>query len=99
MKDAKGHGSDSRGMASASTAGNHQQGVLRVGRPDAKIQQHDSALIGTPWRTVQKIGLAGVHSVRPEAKAERVALRRQADNRHYMQRNSPDIYTRVRVPK
>ena len=45
MKDALGHGSDARGMASAATAGNHQAGVLRLGRPGAKIQQHDSSLI------------------------------------------------------
>lgn len=54
MKDAKGHGSDARGMASAGTAGNHQAGVLRIGRPTYKLQQLNPKLAGTPWQTVGK---------------------------------------------
>ena len=96
MKDALGHGSDARGMASAATAGNHQVGVLRIGRPAAKIQQHDSSLIGTPWRTRMQTDLSKSRQA-PQARAERIALRMQADNRRNMQRGSPDIFTRVRV--
>lgn len=53
MKDAKGHGSDARGMASAATAGNHQRGVLRLGRPgNIKVQELNTALMGPPWQTI-----------------------------------------------
>ena len=55
MKDAKGHGSDSRGMASAVTAGNHQRGVLRIGRGPIKVQELNTRRVGlgnSPWQTV-----------------------------------------------
>lgn len=42
-------------MASANTAGNHQSGVLRIGRPIYKVQELNTSRIGTgtsPWQTI-----------------------------------------------
>jgi hypothetical protein len=76
MKDALGHGSDSRGMASAATAGNHQRGVLRVGR--IKVQQLNTKLMGQPWQTVGRYkGLAV---------AERQAQHARVDNKNTLYR-------------
>lgn len=71
MKDAFGHGSNKRGMANAATAGNHQRGVLRVGRP-FKVQELALDMhIGAPWRTVKAVGNKTV--------AERIAQNMRAD--------------------
>ncbi len=65
MKDALGHGSDKRGTANASNAGNHQTGVLRIGRPPgtAKVQElsqgpaPNAQQVGNPlWQTTKVVG-------------------------------------------
>jgi len=72
MKDAGGHGSNKHGMASPATAGNHQRGVLGVGRP-YKVQELalDTHIIGAPWRTIKAVGNKTV--------AERIAQNMRAD--------------------
>ena len=87
MKDALGHGSDSRGMATAATAGNHQAGVLRVGR-QYKVQQFNKNLVGQPWETVNRIGGKPIPRDRDNRRssastvAENVAKGMRADNRN-----------------
>jgi hypothetical protein len=110
MKDAKGHGSDAHGMANRETAGNHQTGVLRIGRPvppapnTALIQARDRVSFApmTVWGNVRRVGLARPNagrgyggSTNPKAKAERVALAMQADKRRLVPRGA-DYAMRVR---
>lgn len=71
MKDAFGHGSNKRGMANAANAGNHQRGVLRVGRPFKVQQLALDTQIGAPWRTVKAVSNRTV--------AEKIAQNMRAD--------------------
>lgn len=104
MKDSKGHGSDSHGMANRQNAGNHQAGVLRLGRPlwgpapngTATIEQRDQSLPG--WRGKVVTGLSN-SLARPEAKAERIAMRMQADNKRFMRASDPNTKMRVRIDR
>lgn len=84
MKDALGHGSDARAMANRQTAGNHQSGVLRLGRPPgtALIQEREKIPQGTIWHNLMAVGLtSSPRSSNPRAKAERVAMGMSQDKR------------------
>lgn len=95
MKDARGHGSDARTGRVA-----HQAGTNSF-----KVQRLNPELIGTPWETALRVsgarpinqGGAG-GSVRPEAKAERIAQNMRADARglHSLIRGNTPNPTRVR---
>jgi hypothetical protein len=71
MKDKGGHGSDKHGMANPATTGNHQRGVLRVGRPYKVQELALDTQIGAPWRTVKAVGNRTV--------AEKIAMGMRAD--------------------
>jgi hypothetical protein len=87
MKDALGHGSNPRGGATTvDNAGNHQTGVLSIGRP-MKVQLFNPGLVGQPWQTIGRIGGKPIPGDRANRRssakvvAERVALRMKADER------------------
>lgn len=82
MKDQFGHGSNKSGMASAATAGNHQQGVLRVGKPFKVQQLALDTSIGAPWRTVKSFSNKTV--------AEKVAMGMRVRG------TEPNPYVRIR---
>jgi len=95
MKDAKGHGSDARGMASAATAGNHQSGVLRLGRPGGaiRVKELNTQRVGignSPWQTVGRY--------RNQAVAERQAQYARVDKGETLVRVTPprDTFARVK---
>jgi hypothetical protein len=81
MKDERGHGSNKRGVQTATraNAGNHQAGVLRIGGP-IKVQQLNPKLAGQPWETVR--------GYRNRTVAERQAQYARVDN--------PNTLVRVR---
>lgn len=92
MKDAKGHGSDKRGMASANSAGNHQRGVLSIGRPQYRVQE--AVPSRGVWQTTNVIGGKPIPSDRDNGRsgtstiAENVARYMRADNRNAAMRAS-----------
>jgi hypothetical protein len=83
MKDAKGHGSDSRGTTKLGAAGSHQTDVMRVGRPNFTVNAEGKKVSVWNVSTRQGQGYQTQANYKNPTTAERQAQLARVDQRKY----------------